>query len=303
MLGLALTATCFTFGQDRANSGEVNHWNESTYEVTRSDDTLSPPSFSDACIANGFTLVGSAGSGYISGTNDYGDIGKGQRFPFDGSAEIEGFLVWYGAIQNEDNMTQYVGSVTDKDGTTVLANTSPHTISAIDTTSAGAAGWHPYTFSSAVTVTDTFYTWVAWQLGTDTMGIVHTVDPCGSNAYEIWGDGSIYAMNDASSWGSNIDLSIIVLVNNISFTGIFDQDAVEYGMFTDGTNLFVNAVSDDVTMETITIHDMSGRVIKEFTVNFQTSNYTFDVSDIPTGNYLVSINSSRGGYAQKIHIQ
>lgn len=304
ILGIALLATTFSFAQDREVSGQEQSWDRLELPQDRSDDTLAPPAYGMTCITNGFTVYTSSNGGYVNGANGYGDIGISQRFPFDGSADVEGFLVWYGAIENVDNLTQYLGSLMDKNGTTVLGATSgTHTVSSIDTTSSGAMGWYPYMLSTPVTVTDTFFCQVAWQLGSDTVGVVSTVDACGENAYEIWSDGSLVAVNDASSWGLNIDLGVLALVNNLSYTGIFDENVADFGVYQNGTNLHVNGIAFDAIIKNVQLLDVSGRIIESWSIVDQWDNYTFDISGIPAGNYILSMNTSKGNYAQKFNLK
>lgn len=301
-LGLAVMTVAFSFAQDRQVGDQVKNWDRMTEIQDRSDDTLAPPAYSQACVTNGFTLYSSNNGGYVNGVNGYGDIGFSQRFPLDGSADVEGFMVWYGAIENVDGGTQFQGSLMDKDGTTVLgAVGGPHTVTAIDTTSTGAAGWHTYTLSASVAVTDTFFCQVIWAMGSDTAGVVSTIDACGDDAYEIWSDGTLAKVS--ASWGIAIDLGVLALVNNLAITGIFDQSVANFGIYQNGTNLHVNGIDENALVNNVQIIDMSGRVVKTFAVVDQWDNYTFDISDINAGNYIISMMTSKGNFAQKFNLK
>ena len=93
LLGLSVAVTAFTFAQNREVIGQEKNWERLELSQDRSEDTLSPASMNDPCILNGFTLY-TSGDGYVAGMNDYGDIGKGQLYPLNGSADVVGALVF-----------------------------------------------------------------------------------------------------------------------------------------------------------------------------------------------------------------
>lgn len=300
-LGLALLATTFSFAQKEVGSTEKT-WERLELSDDRSEDTLSPASYMDACITNGFALYNSNNGGYVAGINGYGDIGAGQRYPFDGQADLTGVLVWYGAKESVDGMTQILCAVLDKNNNVIGGSSGGHTVASIDTTTTGAAGWYEYTLASTVSLTDTFYVFVNWGGGSDTVGVVSTTDPCGNNSYEQWSDLSYNSIE--SAWGGlMIDLAMLPMVDNLEYTGIFDQEADKFGIYQNGTNLHVNGIAHDAIINNVIIHDISGRVIKAFPIVDQWDNYTFDVSDIPAGNYIISFNSSKGKLAQKFNLR
>ncbi|UKN02661.1 T9SS type A sorting domain-containing protein [Paracrocinitomix mangrovi] len=301
VLGIALCATTFSFAQEKQAGQMEKSWERMELSGDRSEDTLSPPSFSDACINNGFGLYSSTNGGYVNGTNGYGDIGAGQMFPLDGQATVEGYMAWYGAIENNGGATQILGSIMDKNGNVLGGTLAAHTVASVDTTAAGAAGWYTYTFSSAVAVTDTFICMTAWSAGADTLGFVSTVTPCGGFAYETWSDGTVADV--ASSWGITVDLGFLALVNNLEYTGIFDTEAADFGVYQNGTNLHVNGINIDAFIQEVMIVDMAGRTIKTWPIADQWDNYTFDISNVPAGNYVIALKSNKGHYAQKFNLK
>lgn len=302
LLGLSVAVTAFAFAQNREVIGQEKNWERLELSQDRSEDTLSPASMNDPCILNGFTLY-TSGDGYVAGMNDYGDIGKGQLYPLNGSADVVGALVWYGAIVEGDGNTQITCEVRDGSGANAQGTSTAHGVSDIDTTAAGANGFYSYTFSSTVAVSADFMIFVNWSGGTDTVGIVSTISPCGDGAYEEWSDNSIYAFNDGSSWGLDVDLQMLPLVNNLGYTGIFDSEKEGFGVYQNGSNIHVNNISFDATVQKINLYDLQGRIVKEWSITEQWDNYTFDVSTVPAGNYILSMNTSLGNYAQKFNLK
>ena len=300
-LGLALLCTTFSFAQDRTVGEEVNHWERMELSQDRSEDTLRPASYNDPCITNGFSLYSSTNGGYVNGMNGYGDTGAGQMVPLDGQADITGVLVWYGAKESVDGNTQITCSVLDKNGGNPQGSSTPHGVAAIDTTAGGAAGWYEYTLSTTVSVTDTFIVMCNWLLGSDTVGVVSTVDPCGGFAYETWSDASVNPVS--ASWGIDIDNAMLPMVDNLEYTGIFDTEAESFGVFQNGNTLNINGIATDAVIKTITIYDLSGRTVKEWPITDQWDNYSFDVSDINFGNYIIALRTTKGSFAQKFNLK
>ncbi|MFT4602766.1 MAG: hypothetical protein ACI857_002953, partial [Arenicella sp.] len=213
ILALAVMAGGMTFAQKQAGEA-VDTWDRLPENFDRSEDTLNPASFSDACVGNGFALYSSTTGGYVAGTNDYGDVAKGQKFTLNGQATVVGAQVLYGAIDVQGGATMVTAGLYD-DAQALLTGATPHLLSAIDTTAGGAAGLYNYTFTGTA-VTNDFYIMVGWALGDDTLGIVSTTDPCGTDSWEIWSDAS---WNDIpTAWGVSIDLVITALVDDLEFT-------------------------------------------------------------------------------------
>ena len=119
----------------------------------RSEDTLNPASFSDACITGGLALYTVGNGGYVGGMNGYGDKAKGQKYTLNGSATVVGAQVLYGAIEVVGGATMVTATLFD-DAQNVLAAATPHAVSAIDTTASGAAGLMNYSFTSTAVTSD-----------------------------------------------------------------------------------------------------------------------------------------------------
>ena len=299
ILGLTLLTASLSFGQKQVGEA-VQTWDRLPDFGERSEDTLNPASFADACITGGLALYSVTGGGYVGGMNTYGDVAKGQKFTLNGQASVVGAQVLYGAIEVVGGATMVTAGLYDNNQA-LLTGATPHGVSAIDTTAGGAAGLYSYSFTSTA-VTNDFYIMVGWALGDDTLGITSTVDPCGNDSYEIWSDASWNDIETAWS-GLQIDFVITALVDDLGYTGIFDVTAPEFGIYQADDNLILNSISEDVMMKSVSIYDMSGRMVKTFPIADQYSNFSFDISDVNAGNYIVSINSSNGPLSQKMNIK
>jgi hypothetical protein len=301
ILALAVMAGGITFAQKQV--GEIEKTvDRLPTDFDRSEDTLNPASFSDACIGNGLALYGVAApeSGYLGGTNTYGDVGKGQKFTLNGQATVVGAQVVYGAIEVVGGATMVTATLHD-DAQALLTSATPHGVSAIDTTAGGAAGLYNYAFTGTP-VTNDFYIMVGWALGDDTLGILSTTDPCGNDSYEVWSDLSFNDVETAWS-GLMIDFIITALVDDLEFTGLFDIEAKEFGIYQSDNNLILNSISEDVIMKSVSVYDMSGKMIKTFPTPDQFDNFSFDISDVNAGNYIVTIDSNYGPLSQKMNLK
>ena len=298
ILALTLLTASLSFGQKQADEFVPTHDRLPDFGE-RSEDTLNPASFSDACITGGLGLYSVTGGGYVGGMNTYGDKAKGQLFTLDGQATVVGAQVLYGAIEVNGGTTLVTAGLYDNNQALLTAAT-PHGVGDIDTTAGGAAGLYSYTFAGTA-VTDDFYIMVGWALGDDTLGITSTVDPCGTDSWEIWSDDS---WNDVpTAWGLSIDFVITALVDDLEYTGIFDVTAPEFGIYQADNNLILNSISEDVMMKSVSIYDMQGRMVKTFPIANQYSNFSFDISDINAGNYIVTIDSNNGPLSQKMNLK
>lgn len=300
LLSLTLLVGSLSFGQKQVGNVEKT-WDRIPASFDRSEDTLNPASFNLACIANGLSLYGVAApaSGYLAGPNTYGDVAKGQKFILNGNANVVGAQVLYGVIEGGNGQTMITAALYNS-AQTLLTAATPHNISGIDTTAAGAAGLKDYTFTSTAVSAD-FYVMVGWLGGTDTFGIVSTTDPCGVDGWEIWSDAS---WNDIpTAWGADLDLIITALVDDLSYTGIFDTKVENFGVYQADNNLVLTAISEDVYVNEVAIHDMAGRLVKTFPVPAQLSNLSFDISDVNAGNYIIGLRTSNGNFSQKVNIK
>ena len=269
----------------------------------RSDDTLGTASFLTNCGAPSYSVYSLAapGSGYIFGTNTAGAQSSGNFYTFSGNADIVGAYVWFAGYDDTPAGTSTLQAAVLNTSLAAVGTSSTSAPGDIDTTIAGANGWHEFTFASAVTVTEDFYIMVS-HAGPDTCGIVSTADGCGTAARVDWGTGVVDPTTVLTGF-SGVDLGILVLVNNLAITGLFDETADNFGMFINENQLMLNAFNKEEVLEGVTVYDLNGKAVASFENLPMQDNYVFDLPSLQTGTYVVALNTDRGNFSQKVFVK
>lgn len=170
-------------------------------------DTLKPSSLATCDL----TLYTAAG-GFVTGTNDYDDLEKAQKYNFNGNGEVSEILA---NIEDAQDMVggsfkAKIYSVGSDDLPDQLLGTSDEVFTSdIDVNSLTS-----FSFASPVAVTGPFFTSVEVSNGGDVIGIVSTVNGCvegGDLSYEMWDDGTWYTISDGWN-GLTIDLFILPVI-------------------------------------------------------------------------------------------
>jgi len=212
----------------------TNHW----------DPIFPQPSVDTAVTYN-------SGSGYVAGQNDYGDIGKMQKFdPTYGISSANGtitnLLLWFGAKTQIAGTAAFTATIwADNAGVpgTVLGTAPVFTISQIDTSIAALATIGPptavegaynvvATFGSpiAIPTNQTFWAGITFTYANgDSAGLVTSRDgipadgigtsgnflDASTHTFEKWSDNSWHSFNDATTntWQLDIALAVYPVVD------------------------------------------------------------------------------------------
>jgi hypothetical protein len=260
ILGFMILGSTASFAQTRTVGEEVNHFDRIELQ-DRSTDKIN---FVDRPA--GFATNGTTNGGFTLGTNGYFDVAAGNLYTLPGTANVTGAYVWYGAIESVSATMPYNATIYNGDKVSIgVSNTK--TIADIDTTAAGAAGWLEYSFTTPVSVADSFYVMISVDTvgltAADTVALVGTTDGSGGMAINLWNDGSFVKYSDATNgYGENIDACIMVLVENLGHTNIFDQNVTAPGVYTTTNDLVINGVENNTFLNEVVIYDLAGKVIK-----------------------------------------
>ncbi len=192
-------------------------------------DTLFPMSFVDT--ANGGTgcqltsysvdITNPLDSGYVSGTNIYGDIEKGQRYyisdyGFD-TVAIDKLVAQFSIIHQSGSLGMAVGKIYSLNAAglpdSLIATSIPVSIASISVIINGIA---EFDFTTAVTVSNGFLASIDFSSClTDTLALVQTEANCFDTiggAWEKWSDSSWHSFNN--SWNFETDFSIFPVLSN-----------------------------------------------------------------------------------------
>ena len=267
-------------------------------------DTIWNPSFADP--ANQWTLIGSVGGGYVSGTNGYGDLAKAQAYtPVNSTSYISDIIVMFGDIittsGDPNSRVAFVIYDMDGPGTTTggTVTTAPGTIlvaGSVAVTQLITTGPMLIGMPSTVTVTGPYAVGVDFSLLTagDSVAVVSTSDGDAGNSERSWeqlSDGTWITLLE--SWPLDVDLTLVPIECDQLPVGIATQvEANEFYIFPNPANNVLNVVSGSDLSNTsvLSIIDISGQVISQTILTNRQS--AIDVSQLAAGIYFAKLSSA-----------
>jgi type IX secretion system substrate protein len=207
-------------------------------------------------------------SGFVVGTNGYGDIGKYQRFDADGPGMLTNAELYFGikeVIGDADTVWLVVYTAagsSDTDGPLDLIYSMPFTTDVIDTVAT-----NNFVIPN-VAVPPNFFVGIEWN-GTDDdqFGLISDLDPEGDGAYrawERWDSGTLFSILDA--WTLDIDIWIAAEVD------LYNMVTVAEAREDLDMDLVPDRLGDTVTVQATVISP-----------NYQTTNHSYYISDGTAG--------------------
>jgi hypothetical protein len=280
------------------------------------------------------TYYGSAdangnGNGYLSGTNGWGDLEKGQQFVPAQGMMVEGALYWfvYKSYASNNANSKVVAKAYYMNGTTGTTSTVNGTapcpgsvitsydipMSTLDT-SLSFSGMQMVMWPTAFYAASDFV--ISFDMSSqdvangDSVACVTSTDGDAAGteqSWEKWSDNSWHTMMQAWS-GLDIDLAIFALVDLSSSTNnIAAMNGATLGF--QGANPFVNnttiaySFDKNVSNAKLMIVDANGKVVKEEQLgNKAAGSYTYDVNgtDLAAGTYFVMLQGGDAKIAVKM---
>ncbi|MEL7124341.1 MAG: T9SS type A sorting domain-containing protein [Bacteroidota bacterium] len=284
-------------------------------------DTLFGGSFLSACdtVPNIFGITDRWG--FITGTNEFMDLEKAQRFDYDGpgALEVSNVNVFFVApgVVNNGNITLKIYS-TNSNGSPneLLATSDSLAVSNIP----GFPTPIVFSFGEGVAIPgSSFFASVDFSElydSQDTLGIVHTSVDCGiaGTTYERFSTGEWVAMdNENGSWGLNINLYMIAEVNVAEVTSTNDvKDFIDgitvLSAFPNPAHSTLNLQYELAEREQLRyeVYHTNGQLIQAVDLGTQAAGYhqeAVDVSALPNGMYFYSLVSNRGKLVNRFVIQ
>jgi hypothetical protein len=175
-------------------------------------DTLYPPALDTECGApDKYRLYPANNGGFVSGTNGYNDIEKGQFFP-NKTGFISELKVLFGAKKDNGGFVRALvyGNNSGNPGT-LFGISEALNISEIDT----SGNLSTFIFNNPVPVLNGFFIMVEVNPGNNnSVGIITTQDPCSpSFAWEKWSNSLFYPYTSGQGWNLRIDHVFYVVFN------------------------------------------------------------------------------------------
>jgi len=248
------------------------------------------------------TLIGSSGGGYVSGSNDYGDLSKMQLFDntygVAGPGTISKVLLWI-PVKEQVAGSFMVNIWSDVAGTPgAVLGTTTLTIASVDTSIAGLNfidGVVPYnvtaTFGTAVAIPANMKFWAGVILPTtngDTLGLASTSDGDFTDALthtgEYWSDLTFHTFGDPGNWDLAVALAIFPVVTITSVAGV-EENAVVTGIYPNPTKGAMTFSFGNTETSYVMVRDLSGRTVATVEVN-SAMTVAADFSELANGTYI-----------------
>lgn len=306
----------YTIGDNRGISiftgGEFTDVEVTNFCVPASEDCV-PENEQFFSNASGFALYPVNNGGYVTGTNSFGDLAKAQEYPAPSQPSlISGMIVWIAAKDGSTsnvtaNLYDLDGNGIDGNGSTnqapgtVLATVSK-SLARVDTSGFYTA----FEFANPVSWSSSYAVGLDFQsMGNDEIGIVSNVDGDANGAelaWEQWDDGVWHSIE--SAWNSvdgDFDLAIFPLVcaQSVTSTQLSEDAFVLYPNPNNGLFSITNA--SQITGQ-LNVYDVLGQQLNSRTITGETL-INVDLNDYNKGIYVVSIDTERGRWTNRIVVQ
>lgn len=253
-------------------------------------------------------LLGSGISGYVSGNNDYNDIGKYQRFDAThgimGTGLMTEVLLWIPV--KDDNGGSFEVTVIDFTGGTTGTALATETVMLVDVDTNVASltpigGLLAYnvavTLTTPVVITGASDILVGVNLpltAGDTTALVSSTDGDFADAlthtWEQWSDNSFVSLKEPQpdGWDLSIAFAVFPIIN---YPAGLNATTIEANVYPNPANDVLN-VSASTEVSTVSIIGMDGKVIISNDVNATTT--AVNVADLTAGVYIYEVVTANG---------
>jgi hypothetical protein len=241
-------------------------------------DTLRPNSIATCSL----TLITAAG-GFVTGTNDYNDMEKAQKYNFTGTGDISEVIVNIGDAQDftGGSFKAKIYSVGSDGNPDQVLGTSEE----VFTLDMDVDFLTSFVFTNPVTVTGPFFASVEVNNGGDVIGIVSTVNGCAEStnlSYEMWESGEWYTIS--AGWnGVRLDMYILPVISY----EVPDNDV--------GTDVILTPVASNCNLPSnaqvsARFKNFGAETISGFEVSYSVNGGTPVTENVGSVNSLATIN-------------
>jgi hypothetical protein len=303
---LAVLVTFVSFGFAQKHVGKpISTKSISINSESRSTtDTLYAVPWQTVNACDSFFIYGVSGGGYVTGTNNYGDLEKAQKFSLTGLTnpiQVTNILApfWTNTPTSTANIVMKIYSVntTTKGPQTLLGTSNAVTISQIVT-----GGMTNFTFTTPVTVTTSFFASFVVP-SADTAVVYESKQGCWSNdslAFELWSPapGTWHSMY--ASWGTTgfqMDLAIFPVITTGSGVQDYFIDGIKLGQNQPNPATSTTMIQYEVqnsSKVSLDIYDITGRLVLTMDEGNQMAgkhSIVIDANKLQAGSYFYSLKA------------
>ena len=287
-------------------------------------DTAFTSSFLDTCglFVNFFGVTN--GWGYVSGTNNFGDLEKAQRFDYPGAnnySATEVAVFFHDAIVVGDGDLSVKLYDVNSDGSpgNVLGTSNSLKVSDLVIPDENNVLPTFFTFEEPVQLEGSQF-FASVDLSNlyatqDTVGIFNTNEDCGdgSSTWELFGDGTTwFPFSSEGSWGIDVDLFIFVVLE-LSVTDVNNVSPEEVGLHL--RDAFPNPAGNQITLDFsldqredihVSIYHANGQLVKNHYLGSRmqgSHREVLSLKDLNSGVYFYSIATTKTRVLKKFIVQ
>ncbi|MGQ9559868.1 MAG: T9SS type A sorting domain-containing protein [Candidatus Oleimicrobiaceae bacterium] len=249
------------------------------------------------------------GSGFIAGTNSYGDIGKYQRFDFKMGDELFGFRFYFAhkeVVDTPDTLTLVVKTVAANGAPDSLLASLQTTTDLLDTTGTG----NLFFLSSPLTLKGPVFIGFEWPASAnDAFAVFMDKDGEGNGANRAWerfGNGSYNdfgtVLNPTFSWNLDVDLWIAAYYRKALGVGV-SENALTLPTRFELTQNYPNPFNPTTTFRLslpkksevkVTVYNMLGQRVEELFHGYLPAgvhSFHFDGRNCASGVYFYRVEA------------
>jgi hypothetical protein len=250
--------------------------------------------------------VGSNGTGWVSGTNNYLDKAKADKYNASTNLQIKGLWVYFGALYSPGSGTSTVTyKVWNANGVagapnTALGSQTTTTLNIYNNLILTPPQPTYVQFPSLISHNGTFYAGVEFDpTNGDSIAIVtNTMNLSPNTAWELWANNVWYPYSDANSWNAQMSHLMFPVLCTPSTTSDYsyppNQFNIELFPNPAENRLFIGLANDAVNGQPIDIHimNMLGEVVATKKIVANSSTIGIDLSDLSNGLYILELKQN-----------
>ncbi len=255
-------------------------------------------------------LANPYGIGYITGTNEYNDIGKYQRFDFKEGDKLVAAKFFFGyknIVDTPDTLWMVVKTVAENGAPDSMLASAVTTTDQLDTTGMGNA----FFLDTPVMVDGPVFIGFEWKQGDDEFAILADADGEGDGENRAWerfedGDYNDFqtTLNPNFSWGIDVDLWIAAYYKKAVGTGVLTMNSnaapETYVLshnypnpFNPTTRFSVNLQkTSDVRISVFNTLGQEVSVLHDGQLTVGIHNFEFDAKEMASGVYFYRVKGS-----------
>lgn len=250
--------------------------------------------------------VSSGGTGWVSGTNSFGDKAKADKYTAATNLQVKGLWIYFGYLYSPGNGSSTVNyKVWNNNGTngapnTTLGNQTTTTLNIYNNLIQTPAQPTYVQFPNLISHNGTFYAGVEFDPNNgDTIAVVTNTQNLSANtAWELWSNNVWYPYSDANSWNTQLShLMFPVLCSPVSTSDIsYPLNQFDVELFPNPANdkLFIGISNGAINNEAIELRafNMVGETVISKKILANSSTISIDLNSINNGFYILEVKQN-----------